>query len=103
LSHCGQLADAAEIEEARWVRDPGRLAERELHDVLVRLPGADNPVAARDRIAPFPLVGYLGDEIAMRNGQFSTVLEPNQKRLKWLSMQNLTDAGNVHRRQTNQA
>src|SRR5207253_565245 len=38
------VAFQAGIEEARWVRDPGPPGERELHDLLIRLPGADNPV-----------------------------------------------------------
>src|SRR6202022_3355062 len=51
----------AGIEEARWVRDPGPLGERELHDLRVRLPGADNPVVRPDRSAhPLPLLGHLG-------------------------------------------
>ena len=35
--------------------------ERDLHDLRVRLPGADNPVVRPDRSAhPLPLLGHLG-------------------------------------------
>src|SRR6266545_754629 len=40
-----RVAFEAGIEEARWVRDAGPPGERKLHDLRVRLPGADNPVA----------------------------------------------------------
>src|ERR1700737_505742 len=57
----------AGIEEARWVRDPGPLGERELHDLLVRLAGADDPVVRPDRdprhrirrLPPLPLLDHL--------------------------------------------
>src|SRR5512146_1476953 len=56
-----RVAFQAGIEEARWVWDPGPPGERELHDLRVRLPGADNPVVRPDRSAhPLPLLGHLG-------------------------------------------
>src|SRR2546425_7878731 len=55
-----RVAFQAGIEEARWVWDPGPPGERELHDLRVRLPGADNPVVRPDRSAhPLPLLGHL--------------------------------------------
>src|SRR5687767_1967835 len=55
-----RVAFQAGIEDARWVRDPGSPGERELHDLRVRLPRADNPVVRPDRSAPLPLLGHLG-------------------------------------------
>lgn len=55
-----RVAFQAGIEEARWVRDPCSPGERELHDLLVRFPGADNPVVRPDRNHPLPLLGHLG-------------------------------------------
>src|SRR5215208_7244732 len=56
-----RVAFQAGIEEARWVWEPGPPGERELHDLRVRLPGADDPVVRPDRSAPpFPLLGHLG-------------------------------------------
>src|SRR4029453_13377937 len=46
-----RVAFQAGIEEARWVWDPGPPGECELHDLRVRLPGADNPVVRPDRSA----------------------------------------------------
>src|SRR6185295_5913852 len=48
------------IEEARWVWDRGPPGERELHGLLVHLPGADDPVVRPDRTVPLPLLGHLG-------------------------------------------
>src|SRR6266496_1251876 len=56
-----RVAFQAGIEEARWVWDPGSPGERELHDLRVRLPGADDSVVRPDRSAhPLPLLGHLG-------------------------------------------
>src|SRR6185437_1557984 len=56
-----RVAFQAGIEEARWVLDPRPPGERELHNLRVRLPGADNPVVRPDRSAhPLPLLGDLG-------------------------------------------
>jgi hypothetical protein len=56
-----RIAFQAGIEEARWVWDPGPPGERELHDLRVRLPGADDPVVRPDRSAhPLPLLSHLG-------------------------------------------
>src|SRR6202022_2411681 len=56
-----RVAFKAGIEEARWVWDPGPPGERELYDLRVRLPGADNPVVRPDRGAhPLPLLGHPG-------------------------------------------
>src|ERR1051325_5318932 len=46
-----RVAFQAGIEEARWVRDPGPPGERELHDLRVRLPGADDPMVRPYRSA----------------------------------------------------
>src|SRR4029450_3839938 len=55
-----RLAFQAGIEEARWVWDAGPPGERELHDLRVRFPGADNPVVRPDRSAhPLPLLGHF--------------------------------------------
>src|SRR5918999_2334848 len=61
VDRASRVAFQAGIEEARWVWDPGPPGERELHDLRVRLPGADNPVVRPDRSAhPLPLLGHLG-------------------------------------------
>src|SRR5437763_16937866 len=46
------VAFQAGIEEARRVRNAGAPRERELHDLRVRLPGADDPVVRPYRNAP---------------------------------------------------
>src|SRR5882672_3405584 len=43
-----RAAFQAGIEEARWVRDAGAPGERELHDLGVSLPGADDSVVRPD-------------------------------------------------------
>src|SRR5262245_12330024 len=67
VDRASRTAFQAGIEEARWVRNAGALGERELHDLLVGLAGADNPVVRPDRYAgrirrlpPFPLLDHLG-------------------------------------------
>src|SRR5437660_8714122 len=63
-----RVAFQAGIEEARWVWDLGPPGERELHDVRVRLPGADDPVMRPDRdprhrirrLPPFSLPDHPG-------------------------------------------
>src|SRR4030095_15654647 len=44
-----RVAFQAGIEEALWVWEAGTPGERELHDLRVRLPGADDPVVRPDR------------------------------------------------------
>src|SRR5687767_11372290 len=61
VDRSSSIAFQAGIEEARWVRDLGPLGERELHDLRVRLPGADIPMVRPYRSAhPLPLLGHLG-------------------------------------------
>lgn len=68
VDRSSRVAFQAGIEEARWVWDPGPPGERELHDLRVRLPGADKSVVRPDRdprhrirrLPPFPLLDHLG-------------------------------------------
>src|SRR4029450_12201420 len=56
-----RVAFQAGIEETRRVRDLGPSGEGELHDVLVGLPGADDPIVRPDRRAhPLPLLDRRG-------------------------------------------
>src|ERR1700716_4497163 len=59
-----RVAFQAGIEEARWIWDLCPPGERELHDLRVRLPGADDSVVRPNRnprhrirrLPPFPLL-----------------------------------------------
>src|SRR5262245_39723306 len=50
----------ARVEQARRILQGRPLGERHLHDLLVRLAGADQPVVRPHRIVPLPLLDDVG-------------------------------------------